>query len=410
MLKSIEKALRLSEIREKLNDLNVITEPTDAQRAEERDLLSSRKATETEYRDALTAEADEATHPTDVTVDTETRERLELRGKARVGDYLSAFIEGRRVDGATSEYRSACGIAQEYEVPLDLFEPTAGRVEHRAVTGAPTDTPIEASPTQPYVYARGAAAFLGVDLVTVGAGAHMFPVLSTATPTAAKAKSATADETAAAFTAAPLTPRRVTGSFRITLEDLAVFPQLEDALRRDLPLSLAHRVNAQVVNGSGTAPSLKSLRSQITAAENETTTETFQTFLTKTAAFVDGRFAGTLAEIRQVVGIFTYANAAGLYSARDLSAADALGQRSAGFRAVTTDFVPAKSGSLQTGIVRRGAQPMSAAAALWSGVRLIRDEVTAAAKGEVVITALQLIGDVVLIQTDAWAATSWKIA
>ena len=396
--------MRLSEIREALNDLNAIAEPTDAQKTEERDLLASQKTTEVEYRDALTAEADDATHPT-APADTETRERLELRSKARVGDYLAAFIEGRGVDGATAEYRSAAGMAG-YEIPLELFEP----VETRAVTGAPTDTPIEASPVQPYIYARGAAEFLGVDLVTVGSGAHMFPALTTATPTAAKAKSGAADETAAAFTATPLTPRRVTGSFRITLEDLAVFPQLEDALRRDLPRSLAHRVNAQVVNGSGSAPQLKSLRSQITAAGDETTTETFQSYLTKSAAYVDGRFAGTLAEIRQVVGITTYANASGLYSARDLSAADALSQRSAGFRAVTTDFVPAKSGNLQTGIVRRGAQPMSAAAALWSGVRLIRDEVTAAAKGEIVITALQLIGDVVLIQSDAWAATSWKLA
>ena len=139
------------------------------------------------------------------------------------------------------------------------FEPLGGRVEHRAVSGAPTTTPIEASPVQPYIYAQGALAFLGVDLVTVGSGAHMFPALTTPTVTAAKAKSGAADETAAAFTAAPLTPRRVTGSFRVTLEDVAVFPQLEDALRRDLPKSLAHRVNVQVINGNGTSPQLKSL-------------------------------------------------------------------------------------------------------------------------------------------------------
>ena len=36
MLKSIEKALRLSEIREALNGLNAIAEPTDAQQTEER--------------------------------------------------------------------------------------------------------------------------------------------------------------------------------------------------------------------------------------------------------------------------------------------------------------------------------------------------------------------------------------
>ena len=409
MLKSLTAALKLSERREKLNDLNAVAEPTEAQKTEELSLLATQKTTESEYRSALTDEAEAVTHPRDVAIDTETRERLELRSNARVGDFVAAFVEGRSLDGTSAEYRAAHGMTG-YELPLDLFEPDAARVETRAVTAAPTDTPVQASPVQPYVYAQGAAAFLGVDLVTVGSDAHMFPALTTATPTAAKAKSGAADETAAVFTAAALTPRRVTGSFRITLEDVAVFPQLEDALRRGLPRSLAHRVNAQVVSGSGSSPQVKSLRSQITAAEDETTTETFQRYLTKSASYVDGRFAGTLAEIRQVVRITTYANASGLYSARDLSAADALSQRSAGFRAVTTDFVPAKSGSLQTGIVRRGAQPMSAAAALWSGIRLIRDEVSAAGKGEIVITALQLIGDVVLIQSDAWAATSWKLA
>ena len=35
MLTSIEKALKLSEIREKLNDLNAVTDPTEAQQTEE---------------------------------------------------------------------------------------------------------------------------------------------------------------------------------------------------------------------------------------------------------------------------------------------------------------------------------------------------------------------------------------
>ena len=385
MLKSsIIAALKLSEIRESLNGLNATASPTEAQRTEERDLLATQKTTEGEYREALTAEGDAQTHPRDVALDAETRERVELRSRARVGDFVAAFVEGRSLDGASAEYRAAHGMAG-YELPLDLFEPTAGRVETRAVTPAPSDTPIQASPVQPFVYAQGAAAFLGVDLVTVGSGAHMFPVLTTATQSGPKAKSAAADETAAAFTAAPLTPRRVTGSFRITLEDLAVFPQLEDALRRDVPRSLAHRVNVQVVNGSGTSPALKSLRSQIAAADDETTAETFQTYLTKSASYVDGRFAGTLSEIRQVVGLDTYADASGLFSARDLSAADALSARSAGFRGRRRRRLCRRSRArLQTGIVRRGAQPMSAAAALWSGIRLIRDEVTAAAKGEIV--------------------------
>ena len=82
MLKSIEKALRLSEIREQLNGLNAIAEPTDAQQTEEWALLASQKKTETEYREALTEEADE--HAT-VPVDAEERARLQLVGRCNVG-------------------------------------------------------------------------------------------------------------------------------------------------------------------------------------------------------------------------------------------------------------------------------------------------------------------------------------
>ena len=59
MLKSLETALRLSEIREKLNALNAVQAPTDEQQTEERDLLASQKTTEVEYREALTDEGDE---------------------------------------------------------------------------------------------------------------------------------------------------------------------------------------------------------------------------------------------------------------------------------------------------------------------------------------------------------------
>ena len=45
MLKSIETALKLSEIRESLNDLNAVTDPTEAQQTEERDLIASQKTT-----------------------------------------------------------------------------------------------------------------------------------------------------------------------------------------------------------------------------------------------------------------------------------------------------------------------------------------------------------------------------
>ena len=410
MLKSIETALKMSETRERLNIINALPEAdvTDAIRAEEGTLAAKLPALEREYREALTAEADERAHPT---IDAETRERLELRSRARVGDVLAAFIDGGPVDGATAEYRSAMGLSG-YEIPLDLFEPLAGRpVETRAVTEAPTDSPIQVSPVQPYVYSRTQAAYLGVDIVGVGPGAHAFPALTTGTPAGPKAKGVAADATAAVITASAKTARRITGAFEIAYEDLAVFPQLEDALRRDIPMAVSNNFDVQIVNGDGSAPNLASLRSQITAATAETTTETYGTYAAKAAALIDGRYASELRDVRQLVGLKTYENAIGLFATSTaVSAEESLVRRTAGFRATSTDRIPAPSSHVQTGLARLGMAPMSAAVAVWGGIRLIRDELSEAKAGKILVTALQLASDVVIVHAGAFKATSFKLA
>ena len=131
MLKSIEKALRLSEIREKLNDLNAIADPTAEQKTEERDLLASQKTTETEYRETLQSEDDARTTPT--APDTEERERQALVARASLGAIFSAAVEHRSLDGAENELQQHLSLASN-QIPVDLLR---APVEHRAITPAP---------------------------------------------------------------------------------------------------------------------------------------------------------------------------------------------------------------------------------------------------------------------------------
>ena len=105
MLKSLEKALRLSAIRESLNDLNAVTEPSAAQQTEERDLVGELKTCEVEYRDALQTEG------------LLTGTNLPAHAAAAVttfATYLSAFGHSR-VDGryaaALSDVRAVVGSA-----------------------------------------------------------------------------------------------------------------------------------------------------------------------------------------------------------------------------------------------------------------------------------------------------------
>ena len=181
MLKSIETALKLSEIREKLNDLNAVESPTDAQKTEERDLIASQKTIEVEYRAALTAEADE--HAT-VAVDGEDREYRALLGRGNVGRILAAFVEHRSVaGGAESELQQHHGL-QSNQIPLDLLRLP---VEHRAVTTGPTNVGTTEQPAILPVFAAGVGAFIGADRPTVTAGTGC---LSGARPAADRGRAA----------------------------------------------------------------------------------------------------------------------------------------------------------------------------------------------------------------------------
>ena len=79
----------------------------------------------------------------------------------------------------------------------------------------PRMSPVNEAPVQPYLYKETVAGYLGIDMHQAGSGTPSFPVLTTGTPAAMKAKGAAADETAGAFTVVTSSPKRVTGAFRV---------------------------------------------------------------------------------------------------------------------------------------------------------------------------------------------------
>ena len=82
------------------------------------------------------------------------------------------------------------------------------------------------APTVPALFDQSVAAWLGIEMPIVGGGVPGYPVVSTNLTGGMKAKSAAAAETEGAITVTTATPKRLTGSFRITREDLAVLPTL----------------------------------------------------------------------------------------------------------------------------------------------------------------------------------------
>ena len=379
MLKSLETALRLSEIREKLNDLNAIADPSDAQQTEERDLLARQKTTETEYRAALQAEDDARTTPTP---DAESRERLQLVSRASLGAIFSAAVEHRATEGAESELQAALDLTPT-QIPIDLLR---APVEERAITPAPPHVGVSEQAVLLPIFAMGDAAFLNVDQVTVPSGDAAFPVL-TNRPTIGGPHSDSTEvaETTGSFTAELVKPERLQAAFTYKRVDVARFPVMGESLRAALNESLSEALDVQIVSGAAGLLGGANLENHAQAA-----VDTFATYVSKFGfARVDGRYAPTAKSIKVLMGSGGYAHAGSVYRGDQSqeSAIDRLMTITGGVR--VSAHIAAVASTKQQTIVRLGAR-RDAVAGIWQGVTIIPDEITRAKQGEIVITAVML--------------------
>ena len=175
---------------------------------------------EPELRSALAAAAAEDDSSRTVeTTDPETRERLELRGKTGIGDFLAAAAVGGAVTGAAAEYAAACGVPVGGHLPMALFARTAPTVETRAITPGPAVKGM-LQPTVPFVFERSAVNSLGILMPMVPSGQVQIPRIDTAPPADTLAKDGAAPATAAAVTLVNQAPVRIAGQFEVRVEDL----------------------------------------------------------------------------------------------------------------------------------------------------------------------------------------------
>ena len=386
--------IRLSEVRERLNEVSGLEGDafTAEIRTESETLQTEYRDLESRHRAAIVAEADEAAKAvTEPTEDSETRERRELRSKARVSDFVSSALSGRPVAGASSEYADAVGVPGL--MPLDLLD-SPEPVEERAVTPGPADETVSTTrPTVPYAFARTDAASLGISFPMVAPGEAHYPALGTAPPAGPKAADAAASEVAAAFTLVKRDPKRITGSFLIRLEDLALMPSMERDLRMGISGAMADSLDAQVIGGSGAGANLSGLIHQATTVAVAGAVETFSTAIVRFAGAVDGKHANGFGDIRALIGVATFAKYAALFANAnkgDISAYDHLKSKLGGLRVSTR--LPAVTASGQKAIVVLGAQRQAITVPVWKGVELIVDPYTQAAKGQRVVTAVTLVG------------------
>ena len=356
-------------------------------------------------------------------LDPEARARLELRGKASLGSFLVAALRGRAVTGAEAELQQAAGVDG---IPTEIFdtrevvEARARRegVEHRAISPAPSTTEINLDPIRPAVFAPSIADRLMIDMPMVESGTYASGTIGTSVTADAVKKSAAVPETAAAITVQTTTPHRVGASLGLALEDVAAVGQanFEAVLRDNVSLALSAELDNQLINGdgstSGAANNLTGIFERLTnpsapAAQAESWTR----FLAIQSGGIDGLWATELEHVGIVCNPETYRLAAATFQGSDAEDSAAMYMKRHGADFWTNARMPDKATHIAQGILcRKGRMGLRTAVAPHWGYMAIDDVYSGANKGERYFTVSVLVGDVILVQPDAYAQVAFRVS
>ncbi len=391
--------VKASEIRTRLNEIANTPDvlPDDLQAEADR-LTAEYRSVETKLRAAIVAESEQAKQAdetlNDGEPDPETRELRALQSKVTLGRYLSAFADGTAVEGAERELNEHRGLARHSVVPWDALLPTTTPAEVRAdvhTPGVSTGTPVTQHPILPRVFAMSGVSRLGVSMPMVGVGTASFPVVTSGQTPEFVAAGAAKEAAGGTIAGNVLQPQRLQARFTFRVEDTFLTAGLEDALRADLTMAMSDQLDKQVL-GAGDSRVRGFLATSANGGLNDYSDPgsvvTYNTAAMQAARGVDGIYAGSESACYWLVGVQSYRTLAGLIQTTgDVSATERLRRLLSGFMASAN--IPAPTGNVQSGILAKlGTGAMNAVCPVWEGLKLIRDEKSAASTGVVAVTAL----------------------
>ena len=382
----------------------------------ERQIRAAMVGLEEEERSAQTTETDSP--------DAEMRERAELRGRARLLNYLTAAAEGRQVDGAEAELRAAAGVVSG--VPLELFDLPRRQTEQRAdaATTAPaTGTGVNVDPVLPMIFARAVLPRMGVDMPRVGTGGYSTMTITAALSAAAVAAGTAKDSTAATLTAKTTTPHRVSARLSIRIEDVASVgvANFESSLRQNLMLAMSDQLDKLGLTGDGQNANPQGLLPQLTDPDDPTAVVNFDAFVALAAGGIDGGpWAETMREVRLLVNAETMRKAETTFQAAtnykgEMAAAAYLRSNSSGF--FSSSRMPATASTIAQCIrYRAGTMGLdgvnaarTATCPVWNHLG-IDDIFSDSASGTRHFTLHALIGDVLITQASAYERVDLKLS
>ena len=415
MRKSQKVLVKISETRQRVNQLMAkqAGELTDEERAALDTDTESLFAMESEYRTAVAEEA-----AADVIADGqrardgEGAEMRTLQGRVRVGRYVRAAVEDRRVDGAEAEFNEARGMADNgiVQLPFELLAPAEQRADAPVAIGAGTSDPITPGRWLGRLFEIMRAGYIGVTMDSVAAGSLQHYVLGGANAALQRGRGEAQDAVTATVTAVEMKPKRMAARYVYRVEDTAQIDRLEAGLTRDLQMVMATGMDRKIFSGdagaNADAGDIKGILQDVnvTALNVAGTTiaatgVVIAAFINVLAGLIDGIRAGSPADINMLVGLgLNKELLTRLYIATEVdSFGEVLKRRGFSYETLTTDQLgaatnatPVQDDQLIAVVSLANYLEGAAVAAVWPAVSLIRDPYTGAATGEVALTATAL--------------------
>ena len=388
MLASQRIALEMSQVRQQINDF-----PEDGEDAKRDELTTRYQSLESQYRAALVTED---TQEVDRDGDTpEGRELGRMRDRASIAGFILEVANGQAVDGANKEFREAVlGEDLGGYMPVDMLE-MAQRADAVSSVATIQDNQM---PIFNRVFNRGSSGYLGVMMPSVPVGSTSYPRLNAGTTADVRDDGVELDGAAATLETVQLNPVRLTASYTYGVESLSRVSGFEEALRRDLNQVIMDKRDALAINGqaavASTSPAVDGIINSLTNPDDPDTVADYAVYLAAYDDMVDGKYAISNEEVRLLVNANIFQHAMGLIigaEARGGLLRDRLPMsrfRVSGNMPATVDATKVATAiAYATGAEARGFMMPS-----WRGIQFVVDPYSQAKKGQVVLTAVNIVG------------------
>ena len=395
-------SLRSLEIQTRIAELNTEVEggqlADDVLRAKEREIIQLGQ----QYRSALLDEHNQADELFGTAQESAPISELVRRASAgaEFGPAFDAVLNRRVVGGAVAELQQERNLPSHL-LPTELFM-VENRVEHRAALTGLAGSPSQPQAFRPYIFPQSLAQFMGWDLPIVAYGTPAYPVVTTPVTMHTPAEGADASETTGVIGADALTPQRVEGSLRYSREDAARFAMLGDAVRGHVSAAYTSAVDQRCL--TDTTAGLLSI--------TEPTDPAGQTdFDDYVGAVVGGlgKYAGSPADVRMLIGSKTAAHAVTRYKTNNspTSSYQAMIDLLGGNLRVAAG-IPAPAANDQAAFSVGGIGAPHAVSPQWQGVEVVVDPYTASVQGEVIVTIIGMAA-LKILRTDAYTRHRFQL-